>query len=154
MTTRPAPAIRRARPGDVGALLDLERHFPGDRMSRPSLRRLLRRPSASVWVAQAPDRTLLGALILLTRVNTSVARIYSLVVAPQARGQGIAQRLVQAAERAARRGGRQTMSLEVRVDNQAARALYARLGYQEQMLLLDYYEDGAEGIRLRKALSR
>lgn len=144
--------VRRAGPADAAALLALEQHFPGDRMSARSIRRLLRAESAAFWLARDGSRVL-GALLLLTRRNSGVARIYSVVVDPQARGHGIAGRLVAAAERHARLGKKGLMSLEVRADNGPARALYRRLGYTEAAQLCAYYEDGADGLRLRKALS-
>ena len=144
--------VRRAGPADLQALLALEQHFPGDRMSPRSLRRLLVSPSAAIWVARDGAATL-GALVLLTRRNTGVARIYSVVVDPAARGRGIAGRLVGAAERQARVGKKALMSLEVRADNAPARALYRRLGYAETEVLCAYYEDGADGLRLRRSLS-
>ncbi|MGH8446974.1 MAG: GNAT family N-acetyltransferase, partial [Solimonas sp.] len=97
-------------------------------------------------------RAVIGALITLTRANSTVARIYSVVVAPSARGLGLGRRLVGQAERGARRHGCTTISLEVRADNRAARALYAGLGYAEQARLPRYYDDGGDGLRLRKAL--
>ena len=39
--------------------------------------------------------------------------------------------------------------LEVRVDNPAARGLYAKLGYVEDAVLPGYYDDGTDGLRLR-----
>ncbi len=144
--------VRRAGRGDIPALLMLERHFPGDRMSERSMRHLLAAPSAAIWVARDGSVTL-GSLVLLTRRNSGVARIYSVVVDPEARGQGIAGRLVAAAERFARLGKKALMSLEVRADNAPARALYRRVGYAETATLRSYYEDGADGLRLRKPLS-
>lgn len=148
-----AVAIRPARTADVDGVLALERHFPGDRMSRAALRRLLRSPSARLWVVQTRRPPVIaGAIILLTRANSGVARIYSLVVDPAQRGLGLGRRLVMSAERAARAAGLVTMSLEVREDNAAARALYARLGYVERQRLPGYYDDGGDGLRLRKVL--
>ena len=144
--------VRRAGPADLPGLLALEQLFPGDRLSARSMRRLLAAPSAAIWVARDGPATL-GSLILLTRRNSGVARIYSVVVDPAARGQGIAGRLVGAAERQARMGKKGLMSLEVRADNAPARALYRRLGYAETEVLRAYYEDGADGLRLRRSLS-
>lgn len=148
-----AVRIRRARPADAAALLALEQHFPGDRLSPRALRRLLTVPTALIWVAETPRQPLLGALILLTRRNSAAGRIYSVVVAPAARGRQLGQRLVRTAERAARQAGKAALHLEVRGDNAAARALYARLGYREERVLRSYYEDGADGLRLGKALA-
>jgi ribosomal-protein-alanine N-acetyltransferase len=102
-------------------------------------------------VAESGHRVV-GALVLLTRRRSRVARIYSVAVSPRARGRGIGAALIRAAERHARRHGRTAMSLEVRKSNRAARTLYARLGYAERERLPRYYEDGAAGLRLRKAL--
>lgn len=143
--------LRRATPADAAALVALEQFFPGDRMSAASVRRFLRVPSAAVWVVEQGG-SVCASLILLTRRGSAVARIYSLVVAPSARGQGLGVQLVQTAERAARRAGCHAVSLEVRADNRAARSLYAGLGYREHARLPGYYEDGAAGLRLRKPL--
>jgi len=147
-----AARLRRARPDDAAALLALEQHFPGDRMSARAVRHLLRSPSAALWVAERGG-AVLGALVLLTRRNSRIARIYSVVVSPAARGEGLGRRLVGAAERHAAAMRKIRMALEVRADNRAARDLYRGLGYQEIAALPAYYEDGAAGLRLHKPLS-
>src|SRR3546814_6384228 len=114
-----------------------------------SFRHLLHSASATIWLAQASAQTL-GALVLLTRRGSRRARIYSVVVSPAARGQGLGRRLVQRAEREARQLGYIGVSLEVRQDNQPARALYAALRYTVLAELPGYYEDGAAGLRLRR----
>lgn len=144
--------VRRAVAGDAAALLALEQHFPGDRMSPRSIRHLLRSASAVVWVAEHGGEVI-GALILLLHRGTRVARIYSVVVSPAARGEGLGRRLVETAERHARDGKKALVSLEVREDNPAALALYRRLGYNIGRRLPGYYEDGADGLRLTKPLS-
>lgn len=145
--------IRRATLADTAGVLALEALFPSDRMSARSIRRFIRSPGARVWVA-VRDAQVLGNLVMLMRANSRRARIYSVVVGPQARGLGIGNRLVDAAESAAREAGRTSMSLEVRADNDAARALYARRGYAEVMPLPGYYDDGGDGLRLNKSLAR
>lgn len=132
-------------------MLALEAQFPGDRMSARAVRDILRSASARVFVAER-DGVFLGNLILLLPRRQRSARIYSVVVAPQARGQRIGEQLVLCAEKAARSEGRQFMKLEVRNDNVAAQALYRRLGYSADKALPQYYDDGADGVRLRKAL--
>lgn len=148
-----AGRIRRARAADAAAIVALEEHFPGDRLSLRSVRRFLNSPNACVWMAQLNGAPA-GNLILLTRKNSRIARIYSVVVAPAARGRGLARRLVAVAEAQARRLGSDAVALEVRTDNRAARALYAGLGYVEVARLPEYYEDGAAGLRLVKQLRR
>lgn len=139
--------VRAATLADAPAMLQLEALFPSDRMSARSIRRFIAASNARVFVA-VRDAELLGNLVLLLRVGSPKARIYSVVVSPQARGLGIGNRLVEAAERAAKREGRNAVTLEVRADNAAACALYAKRGYVEARRLPAYYDDGADGLKL------
>ncbi len=143
--------IRPARADDDAAILALEALFPGDRMSARSVRRFLSSPRARVWIAELGG-AIVGNCICLSRADSRTARIYSLVVAPEARGRRLAERLVIAAEGQAGKSGLHAMALEVRADNAAARALYAKLGYFEAATLPGFYEDGADGLRLVKTL--
>lgn len=147
--TAPRLQVRRARPSDAAAILALEDAFPTDRMSARSVRRLITAPSACVLVAVA-DAQMVAALVLLLRRNSRWARIYSVVVADAWRGRGVGRRLIGAAERRARALDCEGISLEVRVDNAAARGLYRALGYQELRTLPGYYADSMPGVRLRK----
>jgi ribosomal-protein-alanine N-acetyltransferase len=133
-------------------LLQLEALFPSDPMSRRSLRRFIDAPNAVFLVAESSGKVL-GNLLLLTRADSRRARIYSVIVDPQARGLGLAQKLVAAAHEAATALGCDAVSLEVRSDNTAARGLYAKLGYAAECELPGYYDDGADGLRLIKPLS-
>lgn len=149
---RPRPGattiqVRAAKLSDASAILALEALFPSDRMSERSIRRFITSASARVLVAVG-DEGLLGNLVLLLRAGSTKARIYSVVVSPHARGLGIGNRLVEAAERATRRERRCAVTLEVRADNAVARALYAKRGYIEEKRLPGFYDDGADGLKL------
>lgn len=141
--------IRAAAREDLPALLALEAEFPGDRMSAAAWRRLLRSPTADIRVALSEGRVV-GNAVLLFRRRSRWARLYSMVVAANARGRGLAQALMQDAETQAARRGCEGLRLEVRADNGVARRLYARCGYTEMARLPAYYEDGAEGLRLAR----
>lgn len=134
----------------------LESHFPGDRLERDALRRLLGRGSADVFVAEAADAVLgdavLGDAIVLYRRGFQGARLYSLVVHPDARGRGVAARLLQATEIGARERGCVMLRLEVREDNDAAIALYRKHGFEDAGRTADYYQDGSAALRMRKRL--
>lgn len=138
--------LRAARPDDLPALLDLERQFPGDRMSRRSLRRLLASPTA-LWILADDLGALRGYALVLLRRGSEVGRLYSLMVAPAARGQGLGFRLTGAAMVAARDAGRRRLRLEVRADNAEAVALYRRAGFREIGRTPAYYEDGQDAVR-------
>jgi [ribosomal protein S18]-alanine N-acetyltransferase len=139
--------IRRASIADLYALLALENSFSGDQLRREHFRHLLTRARADVWLRVVADE-LLGNAIVLYRAGSRRARLYSLVVAPSARGRGIARSLMETAKQAAAARGCRTMTLEVRCDNVPAINLYRKLGYRFIERLPRYYEDGQDGFRL------
>src|SRR5690606_21574631 len=130
--------VRRATRQDLDALVELEQGFPGDRMTRAGLSRLLARDSAEIWVAQL-GHTVVGDAVALFRHGFDSARLYSMVVHPQHRGHGIAKMLLDAAEAGARERGAVVMRLEVREENSAALALYQQAGYTVRGRTDDYY---------------
>lgn len=152
----PPPArvrLRAAAAADLDAVEAIEAAaFAGDRLSRRSLKRLLGRPSALTLVAVADGR-IVGYAMLLFRHGSRVARLYSVARAPQAAGQGLGEALLAAVEREAAGRGAVEMRLEVRADNDRAKALYERLGYAAFGSRADYYEDHADALRMRKSLS-
>lgn len=143
---------RRAARTDLPALLELERVFPGDRLSRRNFEHLLNGAHADVWVCTA-DRRVIGNAVVLYRRGTRSARLYSIVVAPQARGAGVASTLIRAVEASARRRGCERVSLEVRTDNRAALALYQKRGYGVVRRITGFYDDGQDALRLERALA-
>lgn len=149
----PALHLRPARATDLPALLALEAMFPGDRMSARQFRHHLGSPRAR-WQLAVEDGQVLGYSLLLLRRGSERARLYSIAVAPSARGRGLGRRLLAAAERQAAAAGCRAVSLEVRQDNRAANALYRDAGYQPTAVLPGYYEDGAPGWRYLRHLGR
>lgn len=146
--------IRPAEPRDLNALCDIEtRSFPSDRISRKSYSHLIRQPSATVLVEEDEEQqgTIRGSLVLLFRRGLAIARIYSIVVAPEYRGMGIAKRLIAASQEEAIRSHCLVLRLEVREDNADAIALYQRLAFNQFGQVPDYYEDGATALRFEKA---
>jgi len=146
--------IRLAGPDELDALVRLEHaSFDGDRMSRGQYRRHLASTSAQVLVAVDAARSLLGSAVVFFRKGSGVARLYSLATDPAARGKGVARALLAAVEVAAGRRHCRCVRLEVRSDNAAAIALYARSGYRRIGRLAHYYEDGCDGWRHQKMLA-
>jgi len=146
--------IRPARADDLDALVALERRcFAGDRLSRRALRRHLASGRCALIAAERAG-TLVGSALVLFRADSRAARLYSIAVDRGARGLGLGARLLEAAERAARRRGAESMRLEVRPGNRAAVGLYERAGYRPFACMERYYEDGASALRFRKSFSR
>lgn len=85
------------------------------------------------------------------------SEILTIAVVPSARRQGAGMRLMSAAGVAAYARGAATMHLEVAEDNEAARALYAKLGYVEAGRRAAYYsgqKDRVDALVLRRELPR
>lgn len=80
----------------------------------------------SHWVGEIEA----GAVaILAARINDGVANIYGMWVAPEARGHGIGERLLEACLQWARESGARHAELWVNQGNKEARRLYARAGF-------------------------
>jgi ribosomal protein S18 acetylase RimI-like enzyme len=135
--------IRRARPRDGAALVELQREFyREDRIAHApvnarALHRLLRSPRAGVvWVIESgagASRSPIGYLVLT--IGYSLERggrdsfIDELYVRPQQRGRGLGALAIATAEVAARRLGVRAVHLEVDTGNERARRLYERSGF-------------------------
>jgi ribosomal-protein-alanine N-acetyltransferase len=145
--------LRRARAGDIDALVRLEAHFPTDRLRRRNLRHLLHRGNAALFVVDCAGTAVADAIVLFRR-SCPRARLYSLVVEPSHRRRGLAAVLLDAAEHAARKRGCTALLLEVRPDNPDARLLYTQRGYASAGSIPGFYEDGTAALRLIKPLAR
>ncbi len=144
--------IRPARASDANAILAIENDvFEGDRISARSMRRLLTGRSAAVLVAAVTD-VIAGYCVVLWREGTRVARLYSIATDRNHGGAGVGRALLDAAEAAAQQRGRRLMRLEVREDNDRARALYERNGYRFIGTMQRYYHDGTAALRYEKEL--
>jgi ribosomal protein S18 acetylase RimI-like enzyme len=148
----PQVRVRKAERGDIDSLMELEqRVFATDRLSRRSLRRFLKSPTAQVIVADESGR-LVGTAIVLFRPRSAVARLYSIAVAPHMGGRGVGQMLLQAAEEVALARDCRSIRLEVHETNAAAIARYRKSGYRQFGHHAAYYEDGGDALRFDKRL--
>lgn len=150
----PAFSIRPATRADLGPLVQIENAaFDSDRLTRRQFRYMLTRGRARTLVAEGSDASLLGYVMVLFSRGTSVARLYSIAVAREARGLGVARALLAAAEAAVWEQERAYMRLEIRRDNLASQALFEGAGYRRFGVLSDYYEDHMEALRYEKTLA-
>lgn len=147
--------IRSATFADIDALVALEASFPEeDRFDRRTWRRLLSgRSLILVETGHPPSATLNGAAVMLYRQNSRIGRLYSLTVAPEARGKGLAGALLSACEADATERGCRAARLEVRQSNSSAIRLYERHGYGVIAVLESYYPDGEAALRMEKSLN-
>ena len=147
--------IRPARACELPALVALEeRCFTGDRISPRQLKHWLTADNGLFLVAAPLGRNAapIGYLLTVWRREGTSVRLYSIAIAPEARGKGLAQRLLQSSIRHVKRLGRSRYTLEVAAGNQAAIALYEKLGFVPFGRYPAYYQDGQDAVRMRKAL--
>jgi ribosomal protein S18 acetylase RimI-like enzyme len=146
--------IRAVQMDDLDALTALEKQsFVSDRLSRRSFKHWITTEHRALLVAEWAN-TLVAYILIIYHPGTRLARVYSIAVAEQARGQGIARMLMVAGEKASRENGRLYLRLEVSVDNVAAIRLYEALGFQKFGLYHDYYEDHRDALRYQKCIRR
>jgi len=81
-----------------------------------------------------------------------VAELQRVAVDPARRRTGLGRTLLDAVDDHARSGGATRVLLEVREDNDAARALYADHGYAELSRRPRYYRDGTTAVVLERLL--
>ncbi len=144
--------IRPATESDLDALVALEdRCFSGDKLSRRSFKSLIK-PGAHLTSVILVDEIIAGYSIVLFRTGTSLARLYSIALDPDYRGQGLAKTLLADAESEAVARHCLFIRLEVRNDNPTAIALYQKLDYHVFDDIADYYEDGCTALRFEKRL--
>jgi ribosomal protein S18 acetylase RimI-like enzyme len=154
VTAQPSAAvtIRRARAGDLAALVAMEKAvFTVDRLSRRSFRRFLASANATLLVAVEGDK-LAGYALVLYPPRSKLARLYSIAVAPHIGQRGVGPLLLAAAEDAAKRRRRRAMRLEVHEHNTRAIARYEKSGYRLFGRYRDYYDDHGDALRFEKPL--
>jgi ribosomal-protein-alanine N-acetyltransferase len=119
--------------------------------SAAEIEAMLTNPVTFALKAEALGFVMAGVLV-------GEGEILTLAVVPEARRQGLGKALVEAACAAAVSRGAAAMRLEVAEDNAAARALYAKLGFEEVGRRRDYYtRDGGasvDAVIMRRGLTR
>ena len=113
---------------------------------RRFLKALRRYPHAAVFVAEREDGTLVGRLSVGRDPHPASAHVadVGLMVALDARRQGVGTALLQAAVEWAREAGIRKLELHVFPWNEAAIALYEAFGFQREGFRKGHYRRGGE----------
>jgi ribosomal-protein-alanine N-acetyltransferase len=140
---------RRATVDDLPAILALENQgfAPKQRWSEQSWADELAADNRTVLVIGDP----VAGVITVQQVG-GVAELNRIVVDSAHRGQGLARTLLSSGIATAITAEAEEMLLEVRHDNVAALALYARRGFAEIARRVDYYGAGVDAVILRLEL--
>ena len=140
--------LRQALPEDATRILEIEIScFGEDAFTRRQVRYLISRAKGLCLVV-ACGKDIAGCMSVLTNNRHSNARIYSIAIATGYRRRGLAGFLVDRAVDFARQAGLASVSLEVRVDNTAALALYKKKGFTALSVKQAYYHDGTNACRM------
>lgn len=144
--------VRRATSRDAAAVAALEEAGLGeDAWSYGLLSEVVggTLPTVHALLAEADGEVLgyvAGSLVV------DVAELQRLVVTASARRRGVARALLAALLALARDAGAERVLLEVRADNEGARAFYAAAGFVEVGTRPRYYRDGASALVLERSV--
>lgn len=144
---RPICSIRPMRWWDIPDVHRIESMcFPTDAWSIEQFWRELAGEPRDYFVAE--ER---GSVIGYAGISTISpdCDLQTLAVDPNARGAGVGSSLLDAVFGSARERGATSMILEVRADNQAARSLYERAGFETIATRHRYYPDGSDALIMR-----
>ncbi|HKC71560.1 MAG TPA: ribosomal protein S18-alanine N-acetyltransferase [Terriglobales bacterium] len=136
-------AIRLATPGDIDALLAIEREAP-------TAAHWSRAQYETIFQPSAPPRLCLvagnGSLqaFLVAQAAGPEWELENIVVAPPSRRQGLGKQLLRELLRLARQRQALNVVLEVRASNAAARALYQAYGFVQVGSRPSYYQGPKE----------
>jgi ribosomal-protein-alanine N-acetyltransferase len=139
--------IRRLAPGDLEACLALDRSGLEGWWSRRQWEEELAHPDA-VGIGGWMERDLVA--MAWGRLVVDELQITLVVVDPERRRLGWGQRVLEGLCRSAAEAGMSDASLEVAAANQAALALYRRLGFRTVGVRKHYYRNGEDALFQRR----
>ena len=144
--------IRTASLADLQYLLDIERKsFEYDIITLKRMRHFLKSKTAIV-IKAISSSLLVGYMILLTRKNSGILRIYSLAIVYEERRLGFGRKLLRYAEDYGAKKGFERIHLELHASNTPALIFYLSEGYCLYGRRENYYTDGAQALLLRKSV--
>ncbi|MBM5816296.1 MAG: GNAT family N-acetyltransferase [Cyanobacteria bacterium K_Offshore_surface_m2_239] len=135
--------IVRLGPEDGAACLGLDRLALGGLWSAEQWERELSEPKRPVlgWRQDPCLLAMASAWIVLEELQITAVAVH-----PEHRRRGLARQLLEALLRLGQEAGAERATLEVAKGNEAARALYAGLGFQEVALRRGYYRNGDDAL--------
>ena len=139
--------IREFREGDTDALYDIAlRSF--DEYFEPSVFSYFRTQWRTGQLVACDVTGRPVGFIAGTRLESRKVRIMLFGVLPEYRNMGVGRQLLDAFRLRAMMEGNISIILEVRTTNEGARRFYRRNGFMETDILMHYYRDGGDGVRM------
>lgn len=132
---------RRLRKEDISAVSRLEKETFSMPWPAESFLRMLEKEDTAYFVAEEEGRILGGCGLLLIAGEGNITNV---AVLPEARRRGVATGLLTYLMSEGDRAGLTAYTLEVRVSNEAAIALYEKLGFVSEGIRPNFYEKPRE----------
>lgn len=135
--------IRQAKLYDVPALARIERDSFDSPWSADEITKDVTSDDGSIYVAVAIIEDERAGYADM-RIIKGESQIYNIAVAPEFRKQGIGEALLDHMVRKSEELGLSIITLEVRAGNEAAMALYEKMGFRKVGTRPGYYAKGSE----------
>ncbi len=141
-----------AQKKDVQELISLEKIcFQEDAFSKNQITYLVTKAKGEFIVIRQNNK-ILAYLIISKRDTSKQIRIYSIAIAPEARGLGLAKRLMSYVEEVCKQESKERISLEVSKENGPAIQLYQSFGYEVVGERPNYYANGGSALLMLKRI--
>ncbi|MEP6509154.1 MAG: ribosomal protein S18-alanine N-acetyltransferase [Gemmatimonadales bacterium] len=152
LTRAGAIELRTPRASDLAAVAAIEEASFGDPWSAKEFSSVLAVDHSIFLIAESRGE-IVGYVIAIAVLDE--AEILNVAVSPSRRGEGIGGDLLDAALKQVESRGAESLFLEVRVSNVAARALYQSRGFAEISKRKNYYRTPLEdALVMRRAAKR
>ncbi|MBC5765167.1 GNAT family N-acetyltransferase [Ramlibacter albus] len=150
-----AVTLRLARRADAPAIAELtRRHIEAGLAPRYSPARVARLIADRDTIALVADDTTGVQGFAIMAFGETRAHLQLLCVQPAQRRQGLARRMMDWLVESARVAGIASLHLELRADNETARAFYRRMGFEDTLVVSGYYEGRIDAVRMVRLLRR
>lgn len=136
-------------PDEIDGLYEMERRIYSRDMMWPKREFRAMALKGHAWIAENGDGV--PVALMIVGLHRGVPHIDTIEVVHEARGIGIAGRLMDMGEEEFRERGYGEMRLEVGSDNPAA-DIYLRRGYAVVKTMKNYYSDGHDALVMSKPL--
>ena len=133
--------IRRSRPDDATAIAEMELNIFGDPWSKKDIFSYICSDTGMCFTALDSGEPI---AYIIGRKIPPEGEIYRIAVREDKRQRGIGYRLLSYALKTELGSGVETVFLEVRSKNDAARALYRAYGFKEMGIRKNYYQNPSD----------
>lgn len=137
------PVIRKAEAKDTSAFAQIESECFNDAWNHAMIEKEIFNNLAHYWVLECDQQVVAYAGFWLVKGEAQINRV---AVATKFRNKGLGNYLVQTLVNNGWDLGADSITLEMRSDNEAAHKVYLRAGFKDAGIRPHYYEDGSDAL--------